>query len=161
LPRATGQQAFPILPSAPNEFFGKAWGLSITFTRDAKDVVNGLVPHQTGDHAAAKLRAAERPPELREVALDTAALGEYVGRHRARFGVLEIVLTSNHLEARITGQPAFRIFANSNDQFLYTIVDARLDVERDAEGRSWRWSCTETEAVDARTVWLLTVEVRR
>src|SRR5262245_22945020 len=74
--RATGQAAFPILPSAPNEFFGKGWGIGMSFTRDANDVVNGLVLHQNGDHRAPKLSASELPPELREIALDATTLGE-------------------------------------------------------------------------------------
>ena len=133
--RATGQSAFPILPSAPNEFFGKAWGLSISFTRDTNGAVNGLVLHQKGDHAAAKLRGSELPPELREVALDPATLGDYVGKYRGAFGVLEVVLKSNHLEAQITGQPAFPIYARAGDAFFYKIVDAQLDFERDAAGK--------------------------
>jgi serine-type D-Ala-D-Ala carboxypeptidase/endopeptidase len=133
--RATGQQAFPILPSAPNEFFGKVWGLRLTFTRDSDGVVDGLVLHQNGDHAARKLSVSELPLELREVALDAAALGDYVGKYRAKFGVLEVVLKSNHLEAQTTGQPAFRIFANAKDKFFYKIVDAQLDFERDSEGK--------------------------
>jgi serine-type D-Ala-D-Ala carboxypeptidase/endopeptidase len=133
--RATGQKAFPILPSAPNEFFGKAWGLSISFTRDSGGAVNGLVLRQSGDHAAAKLTAAELPAELREITPDAAALGDYVGKYRAGFGVLEVVLKSGHLEAQITGQAAFPIFANARDKFFYKIVDAQLDFERDAAGK--------------------------
>jgi hypothetical protein len=39
----------------------------------------GLVPHQNGDRPAARLSASELPPELQEIALDAAPLGEYVG----------------------------------------------------------------------------------
>jgi D-alanyl-D-alanine-carboxypeptidase/D-alanyl-D-alanine-endopeptidase len=49
--------------------------------------------------------------------------------------VLEVVLRSGRLEAQVTGQPAFRIFANAMDRFFCKIVDAQLDFERDAEGR--------------------------
>jgi len=97
--RATGQQAFPILPSAPDEFFAKSWAIGISFTRDAKGAVNGLVLHQNGDHAAPKLTAGELPPELREVAIDVATLSDYVGKYRATFGVLEVALKDDHLEA--------------------------------------------------------------
>ena len=133
--RATGQQAFPILPSAPDEFFAKSWGIGISFTRDAKGAVNGLVLHQNGDHAAPKLRAAELPPELREIALDAAAFGDYVGKYRANFGLLEVALKNDHLEAQITGQPSFPIYAIARDRFFYKIVDARLDFQRDAGGK--------------------------
>jgi serine-type D-Ala-D-Ala carboxypeptidase/endopeptidase len=133
--RATGQEAFPILPSAANEFFSKAWGLSVTFTRGANGVIDGLVLHQKGDHAARKLSASDLPPGLREIALDSTAFADYVGTYRATFGMLSVVRKRNHLEAQITGQPAFRIFANAKDKFFYKIVDAQLDFERDSRGK--------------------------
>ena len=133
--RATGQSAFPIFPSAPNEFFAKVAGISISFTRDPMGVVNGLVLHQNGDLAAPKLKGSELPPELQEIALNAAALGEFVGKYRFDFGMLDVALKGDHLEAQLTGQSAFSIFANAKDKFFYKIVDATLDFERDAGGK--------------------------
>jgi serine-type D-Ala-D-Ala carboxypeptidase/endopeptidase len=134
--RATGQGAFPIFPSAPNEFFARIAGISMSFTRDPNGAVNGLVLHQNGDHPARKLSATELPPEPREIALDAATLDDYVGKYRFDFGaVLDVALKSGHLEAQLTGQPAFPIFASANDKFFYKIVDAQLDFDRDAGGK--------------------------
>lgn len=133
--QATGQGAFPIFSSAPNEFFAKVAGVSISFTRDPKGVVNGLVLHQNGDRAAPKLSGTELPPELKEVSLDAATFGDYVGKYQFNFGVLDVALNSDHLEAQLTGQPAFPIFASARDKFFYKIVDAQLDFERDAGGK--------------------------
>jgi len=134
--RATGQGAIPIFPSAPNEFFAKVAGISISFTRDPNGVVNGLVLHQNGDRAAPKLSASELPPELQEIALAAATLGDYVGTYQFDFGaVLDVALKSNYLEAQLTAQPAFPIFASAKDKFFYKIVDAQLDFERDAGGK--------------------------
>ncbi len=134
--RATGQDAIPIFPSAPNEFFAKAVQASVSFTRDPNGVVNRLVLHQNGDRAAPKLNASDLPPELREIALDAATLGDYVGKYRFDFGaVFDVALKSDHLEAQLTGQAAFPIFASSKDKFFYKVVDARLDFERDAGGK--------------------------
>src|ERR1700704_5839461 len=77
--QATGQNAFPIFPSAADEYYAKVAGISISFTRDAKGIVTGLVLHQNGDHAARKLSASESPPEPVAIALDAATLGDYVG----------------------------------------------------------------------------------
>jgi serine-type D-Ala-D-Ala carboxypeptidase/endopeptidase len=77
--RATRQTAIPISPSAPNEFFAKGAGISMSFTRDINGVVSGLVLHQNGERAAPKLSASELPPELQEIALDAGTLGDYVG----------------------------------------------------------------------------------
>lgn len=133
--RATGQEAFPIQPSAADEFFSKAWGLSLSFTRDAGGAVDGLVLHQNGDHAARRLTASELAPALREVRLEPATLDDYAGRYRAAFGLLEVVRHGDRLEARITGQSAFRIFASAPDRFFYKVVDAQLVFERDAGGK--------------------------
>jgi serine-type D-Ala-D-Ala carboxypeptidase/endopeptidase len=46
--------------------------------------------------------------------------------------VLDVVLMSDHLEAQLTGQAAFPIFASAKDKFFYKVVDAQLDFERDA-----------------------------
>jgi serine-type D-Ala-D-Ala carboxypeptidase/endopeptidase len=133
--RATGQAAFPIFPSAPNEFFAKVAGISVSFTRGPNGAVNGLVLHQNGDRAAPKLSASELPPEIQGIVLDAATLGDYVGKYRFDFGILDVALNSDHLEAKLTGQPAFPIFASARDKFFYKIVDAQLDFERDASGK--------------------------
>jgi CubicO group peptidase (beta-lactamase class C family)/ATP-dependent Clp protease adapter protein ClpS len=52
--RATGQGAFPIFPWAPNEFFARVAGISMTFTRNPEGAVDGLVLHQNGDRTAPK-----------------------------------------------------------------------------------------------------------
>jgi serine-type D-Ala-D-Ala carboxypeptidase/endopeptidase len=134
--RATGQNAIPIFPSAPNEFFARIAGISISFTRDPDGVVTGLVLHQNGDRTAAKLSADELPRELREIALDAATLGDYAAKYRLNAGlVIDLALRGDHLEAQLTGQPAFPIYANAADKFFYRIVEARLDFERDAGGK--------------------------
>jgi D-alanyl-D-alanine-carboxypeptidase/D-alanyl-D-alanine-endopeptidase len=134
--QATGQGPIPIFPSAPNEFFAKVVGASISFTRDPNGVVNGLVLHQNGDRAAPKLSASELPAEPKEIAIDAATLGDYVGIYQFDFdALLDVVLKNDHLEAQLTGQPAFPIFASAKGKFFYRVVDAQLDFERDAGGK--------------------------
>ena len=134
--QATGQVAFPIFPSAPNEFFARVAGISISFTRDTNGVVDGLVLHQNGDRAAPKLSASELPPQRQAITLDAATLDDYVGKYRFDFGaVLDVTIHSDHLEAQLTGQPTFPIFASAKDRFFYKIVDAQLDFERDSGGK--------------------------
>jgi CubicO group peptidase (beta-lactamase class C family) len=134
--QATGQGPIPIFPSAPNEFFARAVRASASFTRDPNGVVNGLVLHQNGDRTARKLSASEIPPELKEIAFDAATSGDYVGRYQFDFGaVLDVALKGDHLEAQITRQAAFPIFASGKDKFFYKVVDAQLDFERDRGGK--------------------------
>jgi serine-type D-Ala-D-Ala carboxypeptidase/endopeptidase len=133
--RATGQGPIPIFPSAPNEFFAKAVRASASFTRDPNGVITGLVLHQNGDRKAPKLSASEIPPEPQEIAFDAATSGDYVGKYQFDFGVLDVTLKSDHLEAQVTGEGALPIFASSKDKFFYKIVDAQLDFERDGAGK--------------------------
>jgi D-alanyl-D-alanine-carboxypeptidase/D-alanyl-D-alanine-endopeptidase len=133
--RATGQSAIPIFPSAPNEFFARVGGISLSFTRDAAGAVTGLTLHQNGDHAGSKLSPSELPPEPHEIALDTATLGDYTGRYQFDFARLDVLLEGDHLEARLTGQPAFPIFASGRDAFFYKIVEAELHFERGADNK--------------------------
>ena len=129
--RATGQGSFPIFASAPNEFFARVGGISATFTRDSAGAVTGLVLHQNGDRLAPKLGAAEVPAEPLEVTLDAATLGDYTGKYKFSFGQLDVELKGDHLEAQLTGQQAFPVYASAADQFFYRVVDAQLSFERD------------------------------
>jgi serine-type D-Ala-D-Ala carboxypeptidase/endopeptidase len=134
--QATGQSAIPIFPSAPNEFFAKIVGISMSFTRDPNGVISGLVLHQNGDHAAPKLSASELPPEPKEIELDAVTLGDYIGKYELNSGaVVDFTLKGDHLETQITGQPAFPVFASAKDKFFLKVVDAQLDFERDAAGK--------------------------
>ena len=133
--QATGQGAFPIYPSATNEFFAKIAGITISFTRDAKGAVSGLVLHQNGDRAAPKVSATELPAGPKKIQLDSAILQSYVGKYQFAPGaVFDITLNGNQLVAQLTGQPAVAIYASANDEFFYDVVDAQLSFERDTNG---------------------------
>jgi hypothetical protein len=58
--QATGQSAFRMWASAPDEFFLKVAEAQITFTRGADGKVNGLVLHQNGRDMRAE-RATAQP----------------------------------------------------------------------------------------------------
>lgn len=134
--QATGQAEIPIFASAPNEFFSRIPGISATFTRDLNGMVNGLMLHQNGDHAATKLHGSDLPAEPVAVEISPATLGDYVGHYKFDFGAeFGVSLKGDHLEAQLTAQAAFPIFASAKDKFFYRVVDARLAFERDAEDK--------------------------
>jgi len=133
LAQLTGQGPIPIFPSAPNEFFARAVRASVSFTRNPNGEVTALVLHQNGDRTAQKLSPSELPPERSEIAFDAATSGDYVGKYQFGFGILDVVLKGDRLEAQLTGQAAFPIFASSKDKFFYRVVDAQLDFVRDGE----------------------------
>jgi serine-type D-Ala-D-Ala carboxypeptidase/endopeptidase len=74
-------------------------------------------------------------PTYKAIALDVATLGDYAGKYWFNFGVLVVALKSDHLEAQLTGQRAFTIFASAKDKFFYKSMHAQLDFERDAGGK--------------------------
>ena len=128
--QATGQGPFPIFASAPNEFFAHVGGIAITFTRDAKGAVSGLVLHQGGD------RSAPRLPDQPQVTLDTAVLRDYVGNYTLAPGaVFAVTLNDGQLLVQLTGQGALPVYASAKDKLFYKAVDAQIDFERDGSGR--------------------------
>jgi serine-type D-Ala-D-Ala carboxypeptidase/endopeptidase len=134
--QATGQAEIPIFASAPNEFFARIPGISATFTRDLNGMVNGLVLHQNGDHAAPKLHESELPAEPVAIEINPATLTDYVGHYKFDFGAeFDVSLKGDHLEAQLTAQPAFPIFASARDKFFYKVVDAQLAFARDADDK--------------------------
>jgi CubicO group peptidase (beta-lactamase class C family) len=134
--QATGQGAFPIYPSATDEFFATLANVQISFTHDAAGAVNGLVLHQNGDRVARRLTAAELPNDPRTISLDAATLGDYVGTYRFELGAdLVVTLKDGDLSARLGGQDAFPIYPSARDHFFYKVVDAQLTFERDPGGK--------------------------
>jgi CubicO group peptidase (beta-lactamase class C family) len=136
--QATGQSAFPLFADAPDEFVAEVGGISISFKRDAKGVVDRLILHQGGDRQAARLSDAQVDATYgnSEISLDPALLSDYVGEY-AFSGDLKFVITreGNQLLARLGQQPALAVYASAPDKFFYRVIDARLEFERDAAGR--------------------------
>lgn len=129
--QATGQGAFPLFASAPNEFFAKIASIAITFTRDGKGAVTGLVLHQGGD------RVAPRLPDQPAITLDAATLGGYVGKYTLAPGaVFDVTLNDGQLFVQLGSQAAFPVFASAKDRFFYKVIDAQIDFERDAGGKA-------------------------
>jgi hypothetical protein len=128
--QVTGQYAFALFASAPNEFFAKVSAISVSFTRNAKGAVTGLVLHPNGDHTIPRL------PDEPSVAIDAATLGGYAGKYQLTpSAMFDITLKDGQLYVQLTGQPAFPVFASAKDKFFYKVVDAQLDFERDAAGK--------------------------
>jgi uncharacterized protein YneR len=54
--QATGQQKFEIFPESETNFFYQVVDAQVSFKRDARGRVTGLVLHQHGDHEAKKVK---------------------------------------------------------------------------------------------------------
>jgi hypothetical protein len=113
-----------------------------------------------GDRAAPKLSASELPSEPNEIELDAATLGDYVGNYQLNSGAaVDFTLKGDHLETQITGQLALPISASAKDKFFLKVVDAQVEFECDAAGRSLRWFCTKPDAISEYPGWRLNDDI--
>jgi D-alanyl-D-alanine-carboxypeptidase/D-alanyl-D-alanine-endopeptidase len=76
------------------------------------------------------------PKERKEVAINPALLDAYVGAYQLAPN-FEIVITKegSSLFAQATGQGKLQIFAETETEFFYKIVDAQISFVRDASGK--------------------------
>jgi CubicO group peptidase (beta-lactamase class C family) len=136
LTQLTGQQAFEIYAESEKDYFLKAVDAQLTFETDAQNRPVAVILHQNGrDQRAPRIEG--EPVAPKEVALDPAVLERYVGQYQLAPGVLiTITRNGNRLFAQLTGQPAIEVFASSEREFFYKVVNAQLTFEVDDQGRA-------------------------
>jgi serine-type D-Ala-D-Ala carboxypeptidase/endopeptidase len=77
------------------------------------------------------------PKERKEISVAPKLLEGYVGRYQlAPDFIVTISLEGNRLFAQLTNQPKFEVFAESDREFFYKIVDAQITFETGSEGRA-------------------------
>jgi serine-type D-Ala-D-Ala carboxypeptidase/endopeptidase len=78
------------------------------------------------------------PPKQRhEVKVDAAILEKYTGRYQlAPSFIITITREGGQLYAQATNQPRFEIFAESEREFFFKVVDAQLTFVVDSSGRA-------------------------
>ena len=133
--RASGQVAV-LLHAIGDDWY--AMGLadaSLRFTRSDGEVT-GLELVQNGlRQSASKVSDRAAVQERQAIELDATALEEFVGEYQINeAAAFTIRLSDEGLEAMLTGQPFFPIFAKGDDVFFYRVVDAELHFERDDGG---------------------------
>jgi hypothetical protein len=71
------------------------------------------------------------------VNLDATVLDRYTGDYQlAPHVVVGVTRDGNRLFAQLTGQPKAEIFARSESEFFYKIVDAQISFDTDPQGRA-------------------------
>lgn len=130
--RLTGQPFVPAYPLGHDRFFLKVVAAEYQFDRDPAGRVDRLTLHQN-DHTVEARRTDEPPPHV--IFLSPDKLSEYTGRFQLAPGVLfEVTARGDTLFVKLTGQPAFPVFCDASDHFVYDVVPAALTFERDATG---------------------------
>jgi len=127
-------------PAASLEAVGEDWyalnvaDASLHFLREDGNVVAVELIQNGMTQQAKKVADQAEVLSRRAVELSSEALkaytGEYVLSPRARFTIRR---GESGLEARLTGQPFFPIFARGEDVFFFKVVDAELHFERNDE----------------------------
>ena len=122
----TGEPPFELFAASEHDYFLKAADADFTFESDAAGKATGVVLRLNG----ATLRAPRiegSPVAPREIAIDPGLLERYLGRYELVPNiVLSITRKDGRIFAQITGQPPAEIFASSEREFFYKVVDARV-----------------------------------
>lgn len=130
--QVTGQGKVEIYPESAHDFFYKVVDAQITFAADG----SGLVLHQNGrDNPAKRVAAAPVARVEKEIAVDPAVLDRYVGAYQLAPGfVVTVTREGNRLFAQATAQPKFEVFAKSEREFFYKVVEATIRFNEDGRG---------------------------
>jgi hypothetical protein len=134
----TGQGPLAVQAAAPDQFFNTAVGATITFERGDDDEIVALVLNQGGTRTRAERLGPDGEPvaPVEVTRLPAEELEEYLGEFQLAPGaVVSINRDGNRLLAQLTGQPAIEIYPEETDRFVYTVVDAAIEFNRDDSGR--------------------------
>jgi hypothetical protein len=135
--RLTGQSYLEIFPRSETEFFYKAVKAQISFTKDSSGKVTALTLHQNGIDQPATKVSDRSAAERKVVTLDPAALDACTGQYELAPGaIITVRRKGTGLEASLTGQPYFEIYAQSPTDFFYQVVDAQISFVKDAQGKA-------------------------
>jgi CubicO group peptidase (beta-lactamase class C family) len=137
--RLTGQAFAPVFFAGHDRFFARIVSAEFQFNRDADGRVVALTLFQNGRELAAK-RVDEPLPTV--LPTTDAELQEYVGKydlpsdpHVPPGAQFVITVRRGTLFARLATQPAFAVFKDRADHFVYDVVEADLTFERGANGK--------------------------
>ena len=135
----TGQPRIEVFPESETDFFMRVVDAQVTFGRDDTGVVDHLVLHQNGaNQRGVRLGEGVDAVEYGQaetVTLPEATLERYVGRYELQPGVaIAITRQGAQLSAQVTGQPSVEIYAASQTEFFYRVVDAQITFQVGDDG---------------------------
>jgi hypothetical protein len=105
------------------------------------NVGGAAAPNDIGRHLLDTSQALRQtfpaPPKQRiETRIDPSAFDRLIGRYQvAPAAVLTISRQEGRFLAQLTGQPAYEIFAESEKDYFFKVVDAQLTFETDAQNK--------------------------
>ena len=136
----TGQGPLEIYPESRTDFFARVVDAQILFKTDSQGRANALVLRQLGRDQMATRVDGDAEPVLEwfghwESKVDPSIFDFYTGRYRLTQGaIFTVTCEGNHLYVQLTGQPRLEVFAESEREFFYKVVDAQITFESNGKG---------------------------
>jgi len=129
--QTAGQPKFELSPRSETEFYWKEADAHLTFVRDEDGEVAHIIHRQAGqEFKALKLK------EESLVEVDPSIYDAYVGEYDYGAGmILTVTKEDDRLFAQMTGQSKSEIFARSETEFYWKIVNAQITFVRDETGK--------------------------
>ncbi len=129
--QATAQPRFTMIELSSDRYRIDLVPAEIEFVRGNDGNVESLRLHQNGVEQLARKSGVE--VERETVALSTEELDRYVGKYRlAPNLVFDVTRDGVQLNAKLTGQPRFPVYAKTKTRFYYEVVAAELEFHVDA-----------------------------
>jgi CubicO group peptidase (beta-lactamase class C family) len=101
------------------------------------DDIGRVLLDQKSSLLAANSPALAQLKSRAQIALDPMVFDRYVGRYQLAPAVFfTITREGDRFLAQLTGQAAYEVFAESEKDFFYKVVDAQLTFETDAQGKA-------------------------
>jgi len=130
--RLTGQTFNPVVFAGEDVFTAKSVGAEFRFLRSPDGSIGSVELHQHG-HITAARRTGAAPTKL--VFLTPEKARDYAGTFALAPGQnFEITARGRWVVAKLDAQPAFPVFCEGGDRFVYDVVEATMIFERDAQG---------------------------
>ncbi len=127
----SGQQKFPIFPSAEGQYFWKVVEAKIHFVKNGDGVVEYANFEQNGQKLKV-MKLKDRPV----VSIDKALYKLYAGKYNLGTSMVIIIsLEDDKLYAQATNQPRLEIVPVSEEEFIAREVNATLRFVKEPDGK--------------------------
>ena len=136
----TGQPSVQVYARSETEWYYKIVEATITFNVDKKGKCDSLVLFQNGVKQTAKRKKVmpgdAKEKSDKEVDVPAQALEKFVGKYTLAPGaVFTVEADDGKLTIGLTGQPAYQVFARSETEWFYKVVDATITFKVDKKGK--------------------------
>lgn len=129
-----GQGKVPLFAETETDFFVRVSEGQLKFIEDTQGKVIAAVLYQSGTEIKAP-KVSDSVYQRIAISVSADKLKKYVGSYQLQPGFnLDITLENDQLMSQPTGQDKASLFAEGENKFFLTVVDAQIEFELDANG---------------------------